>query len=351
MVERDIFFTKVETGDIKFIVRGDSLFKIIHDVPGKRLVLDPVDNNMMFVDGVEKKSYLNSEYGMWWIGFPPFSKIHSFWIKPERENPSGKESEDWIQSDPKRQVWSLRFAFPRPFSIQKVELKDRLSVDVLAVAKFEVVKPQIPVFQFKGSFFENAGLILQAQVNDILNNMTLSEFIPAPKGEVDGILKSMKEPPESTGIAPKKNKKEKEHDLGAFNRELIHQVGLKLVGISIPKYDPSDKDTLEAMQAKELATKKGEGRIAEADANAKVTIANANAKATAEERLAQARGARIRETIAALASSGGDNNIVTQQGGKILQAEALTGENSKINTWVDGSAGAQPVLSVGGDKK
>lgn len=345
LAEKDLFFTKLQTGDIKFIVRGDSLLHIIHDVRNKKLVLD-ADGNQIFTTGVERKSFLNTRFGIWWIGIPPFARVHKFMIKKERENPQATESKDWIISEEPKEVPSLRFIFPRPYKLDRVELGDRLSVDLLVVAKFEVVMPYIPVFLFKGGFFENAGSILRAHVADLINNMTLNDFIPAPKGEVGGILESMKADESDTRDDPKNLG----HRFGDFNRELIRQVGIRLVGISITQYDPSDKSIRDAMEAQHLAEKLGEGKIAEAKAEATVIKTRANAQAEAEERLAKARGTRIKETVTALSSTNGNADVVAVQVGKVLQAEALTGKDSKITTWVDGG-NAQPVVTLGGEKK
>lgn len=345
LAEKNLFFTKLETGDIKFVVRGDSLVKIIHDVGGKKLETDEF-GDQQFVDGIERKTFLNTRFGLWWVGIPPFARVHTFMIKKERENPGATDSEHWINADTKlAEVSSLRFTFPRPYKLDKVELADRLAVNLLAVAKFEVVRPHIPVFLFKGAFFVNAGSILRAHIADLINNRNLNEFILAPKGEVGGILESMKKSENETADDPNNPG----HKLGDFNRELIRQVGLRLVGISITQYDPSDADIRAAMQAEELAIKQGLGRIAKAKADATVTTTDAEAKATAEERLARARGARVRETVAALASTLGSPDVVAVQAGKVLHGEAL--KDTKITSWVEGGANVQPILNIGGDKK
>jgi regulator of protease activity HflC (stomatin/prohibitin superfamily) len=355
LAQNDVFFTKLETGDIKFIVRGDSLVRIIHDVRGKKLIL--INGEETLVDGKEDKTFINERFGLWWVGVPPFAKVHKFWIKPERENPSAQKKEQWITSDEPREVSSLRFTFPRPYRLDKVELSDRLSVDILVVAKFEVVKPQIPVFVFKGGFFANAGSILSADVADRVNNMTLDDFIKAQKGEVGGILKGMKASEESIGeeleLKDTTTDSAVRHNLGDFNRELIRQVGLRLVGISITQFDPSDTEIRNAMQAKELAVKQGQARIASAEATKAARITEAEGEGQAIERLATAQGAQIRETVSALASTLGNPDVVAEQVGRVLianarvlEAQAVAGPTSKITTWVNGGGGVQPALPI-----
>lgn len=348
LAQNDIFFTKLETGDIKFIVRGESLVKIIHDVRGKKL-----DSDGKLVDGTETKSLINKMFGLWWVGFPPFASVHKFWVVPERENPSAEKKSDWITKGEPRQESSLRFTFPRPYRLDKVELRDRLSVDLLIVAKFEVVMPETPVFLFKGGFFANAGSILSAEVADRVNNMDLATFLPAQKGEVGGILKGMKASEESIGeeleLKDTTTDSAVRHNLGDFNRELIRQVGLRLVGIAITQFDPSDQETRDAMQAEQLAINRGKGRIAEAQADKDAN----ELRAQALERTAQARGKQIKETVAALASTLGNPDVVAEQVGRVLvedarvlQAQAVAGPTSKITTWVNGGGGVQPALPI-----
>jgi hypothetical protein len=310
-----IFFTCVESGNIKFITRGNSLAKIVHDVKGMKL------ENGLLIPGTERKWFWNTRFGLWWVGFPPFSRVHTFPITKERENPEGKTSEDWIdRDDDEAVISSLRFTFPRPYVLKDVELADRIPIDLLVIAKFEVVNPYIPVFNFKGKFFENAGADLRGAVIDIVKGLTLDAFIDAPKGETGGILETMKNP------------------TGSFNLELIKQVGLKLVGISIPQYDSSDKKVRAAMNAQTVAEEEAKGKIAEANGYATQLAIRAEADGKAKERLAAAEGVRVKEIMNQLKISNASPDALVQTMGTILEAEALTGETSKLTTLVKGNA-------------
>jgi regulator of protease activity HflC (stomatin/prohibitin superfamily) len=248
---------------------------------------------------------------LYWIGLPPCATIHRFKITKETENPSGKTPEDWILGGKEEfAVDSLRFIFPRPYVLKAVELKDKTSVDLLVLAKFETVRPYVPVFYFKGKFFETAGADIRANIIDITKDLDLESFIAAPKGEVDGILSGMKD-----------------RD-GKFNQTLIEQVGLRLTGISIPQYDPSDEKLRDAMNATTIAKEQG-----------KAKVVTANAEAEAQERLATAQRIEIKETVEGF---GGD----TKAAAEVLRAQALAG--GSITTLVDGKAPA--VVPVGGGK-
>lgn len=320
------FFTTLESGDIKFIMRSKKLHRIIHDVRGMKLV------NGKFVPGEENKSFLNNRFGLYWIGWPPFSAVHHFMIPKETENADGKSAEQWIIDDGETEVNSLRYTFPRPYILRATELGDNIPADVLISVKLEVVDPYVPVFQYKGRFFRNAGSIIRAEAITLLAHFNYDEFVVASKGEADGILAPLKDPD------------------GELNKKLIEQVGVRLVGISIPQYDPSDDNMRKATVAKAVARELGDAKITEATKNGEATVISADANARAQERLAAARGVRIKETTAALAFTNASGAEVVKAVSDILRAEALAGPDSKITTLVDGT-NAPAVVPVGGEKK
>jgi len=151
------FFTTLESGSIKFIMRGETLHTTIYDLPAGKDI-GCVNKKTGF-----KKSWFNKRFGLYWIGVPPFGRVHQFSIVKERENPSGKSAQEWITRDPQETpVDTLRYVFPRPFVLEAVELADRTPIDLLVICKFEVVDPYLPVFIFKGKFAENASGIIRS---------------------------------------------------------------------------------------------------------------------------------------------------------------------------------------------
>jgi len=319
------FYTTLESGSIKFIMRGETLWRTIYDLPGGKDI-KCVNKGTGF-----KKSRFNKRFGLYWIGIPPFGRIHRFPIVKERENPEGKNAGSWVQRDPEETIVdSLRYVFPRPFVLSAVELADRTPIDLLVIAKFEVVDPYLPVFIFKGKFSENASGIIRSAVIDILGKKTLDDFIAAEKDEINGILQHMKDL--ETDPDPKK---------GKFNRELIKQVGLRLVGISIPQYDPHDDSgkLREAMNAQIIAQEEAKAVKAKAQGYKEGKALEAEADANYETKLAEARGARVRATREALS---GDEATA-----RVLQAEALP----NLRTLVEGGGKAITAISTeGGDK-
>jgi len=327
--KRNKFFTQVESGNIKFILAGESLVRIIHDVKGFKLTADN-----QFIPGNEKKSLLN-ERGIWWVGIPPFRSVHTFTIKKEKENISGIKPEEWITSGGTEEVSSLRFSFPRSFVLRDVELQDRTTINMLVACKFEVVNPIKLIFMFKGDFFDNTGSILGAKVDDMVKGYKdIKKFISVPKNEKDGFLAVLK----------------KDGDIDGINEILKDQIGLKLVGISVSKYDPSDSHVLEATNAQAIALLKAEAVKAEAEGNAGKIRIEAEANKNALIELSKGKKAQIEALVSQMQATKASPDVIARAVADVLRTEAAAGKDSKLTTWVDGHGGAQIVLPNNGGK-
>ena len=299
-------------------MRGETLHTTIYDLPAGKDI-GCVNKKTGF-----KKSWFNKRFGLYWIGVPPFGRVHQFSIVKERENPSGKSAQEWITRDPQETpVDTLRYVFPRPFVLEAVELADRTPIDLLVICKFEVVDPYLPVFIFKGKFAENASGIIRSAVIDTLKKETLDSFIAAEKDEVSGILQHMKE-----------------RD-GDFNKVLVNQVGLRLVGISIPQYDPHDDsgELREAMNAQIIAQEQAKAVVAKARGYKDGRALEAEADKDYAVKQAEAYGVKVKATREALA---GD-----EAAARVLHADALP---KSLATFVEGGGKAVPVVQTGGDK-
>lgn len=325
----NVCFTFLESGNIKYIYRGDTLKKILADVKGKKISSD--GHTLVDVDGTEEKHLWEKWFGVYWIGLWPFASVKRFKIKrrKEEEDTSGKPKTAWIRTLDTIEVDSLRAAFPRPFLMEKVELGDRQTVDILLVGKFHVVDAYIPVPELKGEFFELTSSTLRGAVIDRLELIPdMDEFIKANKGEGEGaILEHLTKPD------------------GPFNTTLAKRVGLHLVGITIPEWDPSDTKVRDAMSKKFIAEKEGEATEATAKAYARSLGLSTTADAARIRDLGIARGGQIKEAVAAFGSGGGDKTIALRAAADVLEMEAATSETSKIETLVQGG-GTPPVLPI-----
>lgn len=303
LAKKDTLVTTLSTWEVKFIDHGETLHRIIHNTPGYKL-----DENNRFVPTTEKPK--RPFLGIYWVGIPPFASVRRFTISKERENPLGTTVENWITRGEDEEVSSLRFYFPRPYVIPKVELGKvtPVSVDILAVSKFRVVDPVKMVYGLHGKFFENAAGIVKAGVGDILNDYDLPRFIEANKGEDGDMLAPLRGP-------------------GSFNSALEKQIGMVQEGIAL-SYDPAHKALREAMEAKTIAIANGEAIKATADATYHKNVREAQAKAMERE-------LRIKATLSGFS---GNAEAAT----KVLVAEA------RPNVTTEVTSGATPVVPIGG---
>lgn len=368
MAESDICFTFPFTNHIKYAEKGGSrdqngkwsggiLDHYIPEVPGY-ILEGPNLKEMAFRlarSGEKQKvsafnALLYRLLGVYWYGLYPFKHIKEFGVPRETEKLEGRGPADWIERKGIAVVTALRFTFPRPFVYTDVELGDRLKVSLKLVLKLRVVRPYTPVYEFNDDFFTQTGSILQGQVIDELKNFaTINDFITVPKGEVGGFLKKYK-----------KNKPD--GTPSDLNLEMAKQVGLGIDGISINDW-MSDKKITDAIEQQAIETAEGDARITKATKDKQVTITNAeayqekvsretDADVARQKALAGSRMIYIRDTVAALASSLGEPNVVASGAADVLEMEAATSGTSKLTTLIkDRSPRSPVVVPVGGDKK
>ena len=324
------FYTTLETGNIKYINHGETLWKIIADVPGKI-----VSGQNKLVNGNFNKNWLNERFGLYWVGIPGIASVESFKIqkKKELEITKGKPPVEWIHDSGSVEVDSLRATFPRPFLLMDVELGNRVQVTLLVVAMFEVVDAFIPVPRLKGDFFGNTGSTLKSAVDDILKGfMSIDDFILATKGE-GGILKVLENSTLNGKVV-----------ISEFNKKLEQQVGLHLIGASIPDYEASDKEIQKAMNQKSIAKMNADAVVETALGHAKDVEIRSTADAEARKRLAKARGVEVQQTVTRLKLRGSDPTVVSRAAADILTMEAVAG--TQLTTLVTDATKA--VVPVGG---
>lgn len=338
----NIFFTFLESGNIKYIYHGDTLWRIIADVKGKKLD-PPIIGHVLvpLTEGEEEqKKWWEKLFGIYWIGIPPFASIKRFKItrRIEEEELAGKPMDKWIRDLKEVEVDSLRALFPRPFLLERVELSDRQTVNVLVVAKFEVVNAYTPVVELKGGFFELTSSLLQGAIIDTLKSLTMETLISAEKesDEEKFIFHKLVESPDPNDTTK-----------GLFNQNLQKLVGLHLVGITMPEWDPSDTTVRNAMNLKFIAEKQAEATKVEATAHATNVGLKTVADAKRIKDLGDAQEAQIRAVVAGMAATGATQIEVLQAVTRVLEMEAATSPTSKLTTLV-GAGGAQPVIPIGG---
>jgi regulator of protease activity HflC (stomatin/prohibitin superfamily) len=329
------FFTFPQSNAIKAVDIGKRF-------SGKWILGDldrDMDNDGKIIRANRDPSFLEKRVGPVWIGV--FGSVHTITIVKEYENLSGKGPGNWITHGETKDMDFLKLEFPRPFVFTDIELKDRLTVSVKVVGKFEVVDPKPAMYQFNGgTLFTQIGSLLQGEVNDILKGFDIDEFVQQPKGETNGLLSQMKEP------------------YSPFNQELIRQTGVRATGLCLNDYEPGDAEVLEAIRQQALAQKQGDAAVlaatkaqekqvidSEKEYNAKVRQAEQEARTleiqtqaqmASQNLLTEARATRVRETIRAFTVQGADPNTIAAAAAQVLTMEAATGPQSKLNVLVEG---------------
>jgi len=324
-----LFYAKLETGNIMYIYHGDTLWKTISDVRGKK-----VDGHKLvdLMSGEDEKNWLAKHFGLYYVGTPGIASVKRFKIqkKKEREITTGRPPGEWIEDLGSVEVNSLRAAFPRPFLLLGVELGDRQMVDLLVVCKAVVRDTYPPVPELKGDFFGNFGSTVKAAVDDILKGIpSMDAFVLSTKGE-GGILSPL------------------EDHTGPFNEALEKQVGLHVVGATIPAWTPSDPAIRAAMNRKFIAEREKEAVIVAASAYFERVGKETEADANRIRALAEAREVEVSATVRGLVLPSSDPTVVSRAAADILEMQAATGEHSQITTLVQRGSNSNTAVVVPG---
>lgn len=317
----NLFFTVCPSGNMKFVMSGQTVIAII---------LNPEDLKIHLGKDWELepkafKTRIRFPFGLFWVGIPGIRHIHEFPITKDQENPdAGEDPRTWIMQTGEVIVDSLRLVIQRSFVFRNIELKDRSVVNILVTTKFRVLDWFIPIFNLKGKFFENTAGLIESEVGDVFNKLTLQELIQSPKGE-NGILKDLK-----VEGCP-------------FATALKEQVGLDLEGIAISRVDPGDAKLRNAMNAKVLAQTEGEATNAKADADAQAALTKAKGDAAALLEMAAAKQAELQKLGLLKIDTGGTVELVPD-----ARTKAYTDALGQLKELRVLGEGAFPFVDVGG---
>ena len=326
--------TTVESGNMKYVVKGESYRKLLYETPGEKL--EVVDHNLKEGTFVPKSdgrtptydpidAFLYRIFGRRFVGMPFVANVHRFPIQKRRPNLLGDGPSEWVEIDPEvTWVDSLRETIVVPYALDKVELKGgELAIRALLIATFEVVKPYLPVFTYKGEFFLPAGGIVEAGFSDALRKMDFQQFTEAQSSQTGNMMLALIDPD------------------GPLNKVLIEKIGLRLKGLEMPKWDPANEDTRQAVDAAALAARMAKAQVAEAEGYKQSVAIRTDADVSRIEQIAEARRKEITATREALTEKGADPNLVTQETSRLLQREEIT--KSHVTTLVEGGGTQTPI--------
>lgn len=288
---RKIFVTLPKTNDVEFSMRGESLRKVIPNVPGygiKRETITANIGNAQRIIHAHKLCPISEGgipvkflWGLASIGpLWPFDKIltYSFsWDRPssvsekEKEEKKGAKIEtfpgDIVVSHRSEKVTSLRYWYNYSITLKDIELEGRYKINIFLNITIEAVYVDIPVIYLDGDWFKVFVSKCFGVVSDGLKGMAINDFEDLPK------MDFLKE--KITGIS----------------EEILLATGMRPAEITYRDYSAAGtKEEQEAFIAEQVAILKGKARLAEASAEAKSIIKLSNAEAIALRRLKIALG-------------------------------------------------------------
>jgi hypothetical protein len=283
--KEDIIFTTVPSGEIKFVVRGETLKKVLVNVPGYRLQGDEI------VPGDANQPLLARWLGVYWIGWWPIDHIYTFTVAWEHWKDKEKKDEIVPAQD---SFTSYHFMHTYPIDALALELESTILVDIRISLIVRVVKPVIPIFLLKGLWFDQFKAAVIGAISDYANNLEYEKFLEDDRNDpaktfIQGIL--------------------------ALNPQLANTLGLQIqtvnyLGFEIP--EKGQTGVIEAIRAAKLAEEQGKGLIATATAKAEAAVQDGRAI----EAIGKAKAAALIEQV--IATDGHPELL-----GALAQAEAI----------------------------
>lgn len=310
-------FTFVEESSISFVIRGKNLCRTLVNIP--KMSYDTSDDDphkWKLVSG--ERTFLQKKFGVFRVSllWPVLGRLHRFKIDSSRLIAESLRSEtplkQWIQKagGEKR---GLLWKFPQPFLFEGIELKGNFHVDILVYALFEVVNPYIPVFIYRGKFFQQLAAAIEGVVAEAANNLTYEMFVKKNKGMGSSFAKG---------------------EIVAKLDALEEKFGIKMEDAWIMSFQlaEEDDDIIKATKALDKETllaaaakQRGKGKADETEASL-----------FGEEK-------RFGRLVKALTDHDVDPNVAAEVVKQQLRMERVAGPDSKITTFVEGGSGGAVV--------
>ena len=298
------------------------------------------------------KRWLQQRWGFFWVSIVhPARRIHEFlivhsWLPDKKYSQGGQPDKgpnrlkNLIRVKTKPTKFLLRQP-PRPVLIEGIEFADRFQGDVILYATFRVVMPYPAVFVWKEKFYEAIESALSSAFIDFARQVKWVDFVKkVKKGPGSGLhLKFL------SGINIRtttriEDKKRTSVKLGG--KGIVETVGIELFDVWIHDYEGhegeiDEKTVAGALRAQELARLQGEAKIMEQTKAGEALLAFARRQKQAIDLVGDAEAAVLIKKAAA-----GKELAVAEQHVKALTA--LTGKDSKVQTYVEGGGSAGLML-------
>lgn len=258
----DRFVTKVQTGGFKFLVKGESLYRILDNVSGHFVNQNThkvVPDNL--TGPRRPKGILERTFGIIWISwFWPLKKVHEFEVVADKI----KEGDSGTATIPVRQRIQvelrpanyLRHRFNHPVLVTDVELGGgQWKVDIIVMLDIVVINPAIVVFDYKGKVMRAVDAAVSSAVMDYWNkkDMTYQEFVRTEKGPTTDFANYIRTLNSTTAPGPQ-------------NDGLTDRFGVEISGvwIEIADLSPEQRELDNAARSVEQKKLMADARVEEA---------------------------------------------------------------------------------------
>jgi len=287
--KRDMWFTTCNEGEIKFIVRGGSLHKIIINVKGHYLS----ENDEIKKIKNKKKPRQNAEslftektgvYFIHWLY--PIYHIHIYkfsWDSLELPLEHKTASSDIVDMNIQSReefIDSLFFVYTYPVVAKEVELEGNFTVNIYVNITIQVVFPIIPVFWLNGNWFLPVTSTVSGAISDYARNMDFDAFRKELKeGQDSKFSKTIRSINDATQNTDLNSTDSTEEGKGG----IIEKFGIKITKVNYIKTELAgiSKEVQEATLAKEKARYEAEAAIETAKGTAEATKLQGEAEACA----------------------------------------------------------------------
>lgn len=347
--EKRFFAPAPRPGSSSFIANEGIIVGIFENVVGWKL--KEINGRRLFTLGTNEPGFWERHLGVRWIGLYPTIKMFKDWewseLQEKEVEENGKKVVRYEIKTRKADVSDFFFQFSHPVRIEAIEIKGNIQVAItmlITVLNLDPVRAQF-LNKDPSIFLAN---IIQSTVRSCICDMTFDEVkkmvgtaitdqqaFPSdpqtPKGLWDAIneLNGLEMDTNGTPLY------ETEKHLGVFGK-----LGKYIVRAEITQVDAVG-EAAKAIEAKRIAELQGDAEIAEADKAGQAKVVTATKEAEAKGILQQAQADFVMATIVKPIKEGGDSV------GHVLEAQVLTGPDSKLNVLVQRGSGTGTTIPIG----
>lgn len=256
----------VPTGEIKFVVAGESCTKVIPNLTGTGYHYDYKSGTI--IEGeLGNFSRPFSILGVYLVSLLyPLKELHVWhfdWDKL-RKGDSAKNEKDYVIVPKSEYVNSLYFLSSYPIVVEGVDLKGNLKINIIVNVTFRAVNPLLLVFVYKGKWLIHASATVKGAIADFARGKTYDDFRALDKeGEGSSFSSEIERANQPSGNAP--------GVIGTFG-VAIHKVDF----VSFDLVDASEEEKA-AITAVEIARLEADAAVQKARGIETLGVANAKA--------------------------------------------------------------------------